>query len=84
MFADGACEGRSRNEEEAMSVYIGDDERHRDRLQSPSAQRVAAGWHRFLCRSSSVMYTDIASSSLRELNAVALATNVTESMERDT
>ena len=52
-----------------MSVYIGDDERHRDRLQSPSAQRVAAGWHRFLCR---------------ELNAVALATNVTESMERDT
>ncbi len=28
--------------------------------------------------------TDIASSSLRELDAVALATNVTVSMERDT
>ena len=30
------------------------------------------------------MYTDIASSSLRELDAVALATNVTVFMERDT
>ncbi len=67
-----------------MSVYIGDDERHRDRLQSPSAQRVAAGWHRFLCRFSSAMRIGIASSSLRERDAVALATNVTESMERDT
>ena len=67
-----------------MSMYIGDDERHRDRPQPPSARRVAAGRHRFLCRSSSVMYTDIASSSLRELDAVALATNVTVFMERDT
>ena len=33
---------------------------------------------------SSVMYTDIASSSLRELDAVALATNVTIFMERGT
>ncbi len=30
------------------------------------------------------MYTDIASSSLRELDAVALATNVTVFMERGT
>jgi len=67
-----------------MSACIGDDQRHRDRPQSPLARRVAAGRHRLLCRSSSVMYTDIASSSLRELDAVALATNVTLFMERDT
>ena len=36
------------------------------------------------CRSSSVMYTDIASSSLRELDTVALATNVTVFMKRGT
>jgi len=82
-FADGACEGRSRSEEEVMRD-IAADERHRDRPQHPSAQRVAAGRHRFLCRSSSVIHTGIASSSLRELNAVALATNVTLFMERDT
>jgi len=63
---------------------IGDDERHRDDPQPPSARRVAAGRYQFLCRSSSVMYTDIASSSLRELDAVALATNVTVFMERGT
>ncbi len=63
---------------------IGDDERHRDRPQPPSARRVAAGRHRFLCRSSSVMYTDIASSSLRELDTVALATNIIVFMEPDT
>ena len=34
---------------------IGDDERHRGRPQPPSARRVAAGRHRFLCRSSSTM-----------------------------
>jgi hypothetical protein len=63
---------------------IGDDEGHRDRPQPPSARRVAAGRHRFLCFSSSTIYTDIASSSLRELDAVALATNVTVFIERDT
>ncbi len=63
---------------------IGDDERHRDRPQPPSARRVAAGRHRFLCRSSSAMHADIASSSLRELDAVALATNVTVFMKRGT
>jgi len=63
---------------------IGDDERHRDRPQPPSARRVAAGRYRFLCSSSSAMHTDIASSSLRELDAVALATNATISMKRGT
>ena len=48
---------------------IGDDERHRGRPQPPSARRVAAGRHRFLCR---------------ELGAVALATNSTISMKRGT
>ena len=50
----------------------------------PSARKVAAGRHRFLCRSSSTMHTDIVSSSFRELDAVALATNVTLSMKRGT
>ncbi len=63
---------------------IDDDERHRDRPQPPSARRVATGRHRFLCRSSSTIHIGIASSSLRELNAVALATNVTVLMERGT
>ena len=63
---------------------IGNDERHRDRPQPPSARRVAAGRHRFLWLSSSTMHSDIASSSLRELDAVALATNVTIFMERGT
>jgi len=82
-FADGACEARSRSEEEAMQGH-----RRRQGTQrspaSPSARRVATGRHRFLCRSSSVMYTDIASSSLRKLDAVALTTNVTVFMKRGT
>ncbi len=45
---------------------------------------LAAERHRFLCRSSSAMHTDIASSSLRELDAVALATNVVVFLGRDT
>ena len=75
-FAEGACEARSRSEEEAMQGH-----RRRQGTQrspaTPSARRVAAGRHRFLCPSSSAMRTDISSSSLRELDAVALATNVT-------
>jgi len=51
---------------------------------TPSARRVAAGRHRLLCPSSSAMRTDISSSSLRELDAVALATNVTVFMKRGT
>jgi len=48
------------------------------------ARMVAAGRHRFLCPSSSAIRTDIASSSFRELDAVALATDVTIFMERGT
>ena len=63
---------------------IDDDERHRGRPQPPSARRVAAGRHQFLCRSSSTMHIDIVSLSIRELDAVALATNATVSMKRGT
>ncbi len=56
----------------------------RGRPQSPSARRVVAGRHRFLCLSSSAMHIDIASSSFRELEAVALATNVMVFLGRDT
>ena len=56
----------------------------RDRPQPPSARRVAAGRHQFLCHSSSTMHTGIASSSFRELDAVALATNITVIMEGGT
>ena len=38
-----------------MPVRIVDDERRGDRLQPPSARRVAAGRPHFLCRSSSPM-----------------------------
>ena len=51
---------------------------------TPSARRVAAGRPRFLCRSSSTMHIDIVSLSLRELDAVALATNTTVSMKQGT
>jgi len=82
-FAEGACETRSRSEEEAMQGH-----RRRQGTQrspaTPSAQGVAAGRHRFLCRSSSAMRIDISSSSLRKLDAVALATNVTVFMKRGT
>ena len=51
---------------------------------SPPARRVAAGRPQFLCRSSSTMHIDILSLSLRELDAVALATNATVSMKQGT
>ncbi len=54
-FADGAWEGRSRSQEEVMQGHRRPRERRRDRPQPPSARRVAAGQHRFLCRSSSTM-----------------------------
>ena len=63
---------------------IGNDQRHRGRPQPSSARRVAAGRHQFLCRSSSAIHIGIASSSLRELDAVALATNTILSMKRGT
>jgi len=88
MFADGACERRSRSEEEAMQG-------HRRRRVDPQAgaPRSSAtsispkGGGGTASISLSLLLrdaTDIASSSLRELDAVALATNVTVFMERDT
>jgi len=66
MFADGACGGKSRSEEEVMQGHrrrrVTRKRVPRDRPQAPSARRVAAGRHRFLGR---------------ELDAVALARNVT-------
>ena len=87
-FADGAWEGRSRSEERAMQGYrrrrVTRKRVPRDRPQPPSARRVAAGRHQFRCRSSSAIHLGIASSSLRELDAVALATNVMVFMGGDT
>ncbi len=51
---------------------------------TPTSPRVAAGRHQFLCRSSSTMHIGIVELSLRELDTVALATNATVSMKRDT
>ena len=42
-FADGACEARSRQEEEDDALAIFDDDERRDRPQPPSALRVATG-----------------------------------------
>jgi len=81
-FADGACESRSRSEEKPMQGHRRRREDAEISRNPPSARKVAAGRHRFLCRSSSTMHTDIVSSSFRELGAVALATNVTLSMKR--
>jgi len=83
MFADGACEGRSRSEEEAMQGH----RRRRATQRSPATSISPKGGGGTAAISLSLLLhdvTDIASSSLRELDAVALATNVTVFMERDT
>jgi hypothetical protein len=83
MFADGACEGRSRSEEEAMQGH----RRRRATQRSPATSISPKGGGGTAATSLSLLLhdvTDIASSSLRELDAVALATNVTVFMERDT
>ncbi len=58
-FADGSCEGRSRSEEEVTQGHrrrrVTRKRVPRDRPQPPSARRVVAGRHRFICRSSSTM-----------------------------
>ena len=58
--AHGSCEARSRREEEAMSMYIVDDQQRRDRPQSPCALRVPASRGHLPCWYSSTMCTDIA------------------------
>jgi hypothetical protein len=83
MFADGSCEVRSRREEEAMSGHL----RRRATQRSPTTPISPKGGGGTAPISLSLLLPDaqdIASSSLRELDAVALATNVTVFMERGT
>jgi len=83
MFADGACEGRSRSEEEVMQGH----RRRRATQRSPatSISPKGGGGTASICLSLLLHdVTDIASSLLRELNAVALATNFTVFMEGNT
>jgi len=82
-FADGACEARSRSKEKAMQGH----RRRRATQRSPATPISPKGGGGTASISLSLLLhdvTDIASSSLRELDAVALATNVTVFMERDT
>ncbi len=82
-FADGACEVRSRSEEKAMQGH----RRRRATQRSPATPISPKGGGGTASISLSLLLhdvTDIASSSLRELEAVALATNVTVFMKRDT
>jgi len=83
MFADGAWEGRSRSEEEVRQGH-----RRRQATQRSPATPISpkGGGGTASIYLSLLLHdvTDIASSSLRELDAVALATNVTLFMERDT
>ncbi len=83
MFADGAWEGRSRSEEEVMQGH----RRRRATQRSPAIPISPKGAGGTASISLSLLLhdvTDIASSSLREPDAVALATNVTIIMERGT
>jgi len=83
MFADGACEGRSRSEEESMQGH-----QRRRATQRLSATPISpkGGGGTAVISLSLLLHdvSDIASSSLRELDAVALAPNVTVFMERGT
>jgi len=83
MFADGAWEGRSRSEEEVMQGH----RRRRVTQRSPATPISPKGGGGTASISLSLLLhdgTDIASSSLRQLDAVVAATNVTVFMEEDT
>ena len=83
MFADRACEGRSRSEEEVMQGQ----RRRRATQRSPATPISPKGGGGTASISLSLLLhdvTDIASSSLSELDAVALATNVVVFLGRDT
>jgi hypothetical protein len=83
MFADGACEARSRSEEKAIQGH----RRRRVTRRSPATPISPKGGGGTASISLSLLLRDapdIASSSLRELDAVALATNATVSMKRGT
>ncbi len=82
-FADGSCEVRSRSEEKAMQGH----RRRRATQRSPATPISPEGGGGTASISLSLLLhhaTDIASSSIRELDAVARATNVTVFMEGDT
>ena len=83
MFADGACEARSRSQEKAMQGH----RRRRATQRSPATPISPKGGGGTASISLSLLLhdvTDIASSSLRELHAIALATNVMVFLGRDT
>ncbi len=82
-FADGACEVRSRSEEEVMQGH----RRRRGTQILPATPLSPKGGGGTASIALSLLLRDahdIASSSLRELEAVALATNATVLMKRDT
>jgi len=82
-FADGAWEGRSRSEEEVLQEH----RRRRATQRSPASPISSKGASGTASISWSLLLhdvTDIASSLLRELDAVALARNVMIFMRRDT
>ena len=64
-----------------MAIF--DDDERRDRPQAPSALRVATGRADFFV-APPPRYKASSTSSLRELDAVALATNIIACMERST
>ena len=78
-FADGACEARSRSKEKAMQGH----RRRRATQRSPATPFSPKGGGGTASISLSLLLRDapdIASSSLRELDALALTTNVAISM----
>ncbi len=82
-FADGSCEGRSRSEEDVMQGH----RRRRATQRSPATPISPKGDGGTASISLSLLLRDahdIASSLLRELDAVALATNVMVFLGRDT
>ncbi len=82
-FADGSCEGRSRSEEEVMQGH----RRRRATQRLPATPISPKGGGGTASIPLSLLLhdvTDIASSLLRELDAVALATNGLVFLGRDT
>ncbi len=82
-FADGSCEGRSRSEEEVMQGH----RRRRGTQRLPATPISPKGGGGTSSISLSLLLRDahdITSSLLRELDAVALATNIMLFLGRDT
>jgi len=82
-FADGACEAKSRSKEKVMQG----DRRRRATQSSPATSISPKGGGGTASIFLSLLLhdvTDLASSLLRELDAVALATNIMVFLGRDT